>query len=79
MIMPEKLKKFLDENRQGWPPITDPNEPLGLDSLATIRLLTFLETELGYTVQDEELILENFQSVNSIMRMLEGQGVKVTY
>jgi acyl carrier protein len=79
MVMPEKLRKFLDENRQGRPPITDPNEPLGLDSLAMIRLLTFLEIELGYTVQDEELVLENFQSVNSIMRMLEGQGVKMTY
>jgi acyl carrier protein len=76
MVIPEKLREFLNENRQGRPPITDPNEPLHLDSLAIIRLVSFLEVELGYTIQDEELIMQNFESVNRLMRMLEGKGVK---
>ena len=76
MAIPEKLRDFLNENRQGRPPITDPDEPLRLDSLAVVRLLAFLEIEVGYTVQDDELYLENFESVNSIRRMLEGKGIK---
>lgn len=77
MEIPEKLRDFLNENRQGLPPITDPDEPLNLDSLTMMRLVSFLELEVGYTVQDEELTLPNFQSVRTIAQMLQGHGVKL--
>lgn len=77
MEIPQKLRDFLNENRQGRPPVTDPDEPLRLDSLAMMRLVSFLESEVGYTVQDDELTLPNFESVRTISKMLEGKGAKL--
>jgi acyl carrier protein len=37
-----------------------------LDSLGILDLVHFLETEFGFQVADEELLPENFQSVDSI-------------
>jgi acyl carrier protein len=77
MEIPGNLLDFLNEARQPLPPINDADEPLHLDSLAMMRLVSFLETEVGYTVQDEELTLENFQSLRTISRMLQGEGAKM--
>lgn len=77
MEIPPKLRDFLNENRQGRSPIADPDEPLKLDSLAMMRLVSFLESEVGYTVQDDELTLPNFESVRTISKMLEGKGAKL--
>jgi len=77
MEIPDKLREFINESRQPLPPITDSNEPLQLDSLAIIKLVSFLESEIGYTVQDEELILANFENLNAIARMMESRGAKV--
>ena len=77
MEIPDKLREFINESRQPLPPIADSNEPLQLDSLAIIKLVSFLESEIGYTVQDEELILANFENLNAIARMMESRGAKV--
>lgn len=77
MEIPDKLLSFINEARQPLPPINDADEPLHLDSLAMMKLVAFLESELGYTVQDEELTLTNFENLNSVTRMMEGQGSKV--
>ena len=73
----DKLLEFLNEARQPLPPINDADEPLHLDSLALMRLVSFLESEVGYTVEDEELTLENFESLRSISNLLQGQGAKL--
>ena len=77
MEIPQKLRDFINEQRQPLPPVTDPDEPLRMDSLAMMRLVAFLETEVGYTVPDDELALQNFESLRSISRMLEGKGEKM--
>ena len=77
MEIPDRLREFINESRQPLPPIADSNEPLQLDSLAIIKLVSFLESEIGYTVQDEELILANFENLNAIARMMESRGAKV--
>ncbi len=77
MEIPEKLKEFINEQRQPLPPLADANEPLRLDSLGMMRLVSFLESDIGYTVPDEELNLENFESLHSINKMLQGEGVKM--
>jgi acyl carrier protein len=77
MEIPDKLLNFINEARQPLPPINDAEEPLHLDSLAMMKLVAFLEAELGYTVEDEELVLTNFENLNSIGRMMEGQGLKM--
>lgn len=35
-----------------------------LDSLALLRLISFVEEQFGFVVDDGEVVAENFQSVN---------------
>ena len=68
MEIPQKLKEYIDNNRGSLPPITDPDEPLQIDSLGLIRMVAFLENDFGYRIEDEELVAENFAT----LRTLEG-------
>ncbi|SRR5713101_8674449 len=70
MEIPPKLKEYIDNNRGSLPPIADPDEPLQIDSLGLIRLVAFLESELGYRVEDEELIAENFTTLRKLGELL---------
>jgi acyl carrier protein len=70
MEIPPKLKEYIDNNRGSLPPISDPDEPLQIDSLGLIRLVAFLESELGYRVEDEELIAENFATLRALGELL---------
>ena len=70
MEIPQKLKEYIDNNRGSLPPITDPDEPLQIDSLGLIRLVAFLESDLGYRVEDEELIAENFATLRQLGDLL---------
>ena len=70
MEIPQKLKEYIDNNRGSLPPITDPDEPLHIDSLGLIRLVAFLETDLGIRVEDEELIAENFTTLRRLGELL---------
>ena len=71
MEIPPKLKEYLDEARAPLPPISDPDEPLHIDSLALIRLVAFLESDLGIRVEDDELLADNFASLGAIAKLLE--------
>jgi acyl carrier protein len=68
--IPPKLKEYIDNNRGSLPPITDPDEPLQIDSLGLIRLVAFLENDLGIRVEDEELIAENFATLRTMGELL---------
>ena len=70
MEIPPKLKEYIDNNRGSLPPITDPDEPLQIDSLGLIRMVAFLESELGYRVEDEELVAENFATLRKLGELL---------
>ena len=70
MGIPPKLKEYLDNNRGSLPPVTDPDELLQLDSLGVVRLVAFLENDLGYVVENEELIPENFATLRQLGRLL---------
>jgi acyl carrier protein len=70
MEIPPKLKEYLDNYRGSLPPVTDPDEPLHIDSLGVIRLVAFLETDLGIRVEDEELIADNFATLRKISQLL---------
>jgi lauroyl/myristoyl acyltransferase/acyl carrier protein len=52
------------------PPITDPDEPLQLDSLGLVRLVAFLECDFGYRVEDQDLTTKNFATVRAIGELL---------
>jgi acyl carrier protein len=74
MEIPPKLKEYLDNNRSAYrdslPPITDPDEPLQIDSLGLIRLITFLDNELGYRIEDEEMTADNFATLRALGELL---------
>ena len=42
-----------------------------LDSLALLRLIAFLEEQMGVTVDDSEVIPENFETINEIKSFIE--------
>ena len=71
MQIPPKLKEYIDNNRGSLPPVSDPDEPLQIDSLGLIRLVAFLESDFGYRIEDEELIAENFATLRSLGELLE--------
>jgi acyl carrier protein len=76
--LPPKLKEYLDshrtfytdDNRGSLPAITDPDEPLHIDSLGLLRLVAFLENELGYRIEDDELSIENFATLRQLSQLL---------
>ena len=76
MELPPKLKEYIDNNRGSLPPVTDPDEPLQLDSLGLVRLVAFLENDIGYRIEDEELVAENFATVRDDWRVAEGQSAR---
>ena len=45
-----------------------------LDSQGTLELVAFLEERFGIEVADEDLVPENFKSVNSIAAFAERKG-----
>jgi acyl carrier protein len=70
MEIPPKLKEYIDNNRGSLPPVTDPDEPLQIDSLGLIRLVAHLENEFGYRIEDEELVAENFATLRTLGELL---------
>lgn len=72
--LPPKLIDYLNTARAPLPPISDPEEPLQIDSLGLIRLVAFMETDLGIRIEDEELLAENFATVRALGNLLEAKA-----
>jgi len=70
MEIPPKLKECIENNRGSLSPITDPDEPLQMDSLGLVRVIAFLENEFGYRIEDEELLSENFATLRKLGELL---------
>ena len=68
--IPQKLKDYINENRAPLPPVSDPDEPLQIDSLGLIRLVSFMESDCGIRVEDEELVAENFATLRSLEKLI---------
>ena len=47
-----------------------------IDSLGIFQLVSFLEQSYGVRVRDEEIVLENFKSINAIEEFLVGKLAK---
>jgi len=77
MEIPDKFRDFVNEQRQPLPPLVNLDDPLQLDSHGVIRLVAFLETDMGFVVPDDELIPENFENLHTIGQMLAGEGKKM--
>ncbi len=42
-----------------------------IDSLGILEVVTFLERQFGFTVTDEELLPENFESIHSLSNFVQ--------
>ena len=55
----------------------DPNQSLVssgvIDSLAILRLISFLEEKFGVVVEDDEVVPENFETINVIKAFVEAK------
>ena len=73
MNIKEKIKSFLEGETQRQ--VEDDNADLIknglLDSFTMIRLISFIETELGTKVDMEEIGPDNFNSVENIMSTIQ--------
>ena len=48
----------------------DDLEAAGLDSLAFLKVLIFIEAEFGFWMRDEDLVAENIGSANALARYI---------
>ena len=71
MEIPQKLIDYINTSRAPLPPVSDPEEPLQIDSLGLIRLVSFMESDCGIRVEDEELVAENFATLRSLGELIE--------
>ena len=81
MSTKETLKQFMAHellNGAGKAELKDDDELLlsGLiDSLAVVRLIAFIEEDLGIHVPPEDVIIENFQTLQAMSDYLETRQV----
>jgi acyl carrier protein len=77
MTILEALRKFLlaeiavDLGKESLDPDEDLLEQRIIDSMAILKLVLFVEQTFGIEVKDEDLIPENFQSLNSMVEFVE--------
>jgi len=75
MAIPERLVEFLNKSREPEPPISSPDEHLHIDSLGMIRLLAFIQEELGVPIEDDEFTLDNFRTLRSIEQLIQSKAM----
>ena len=77
MTIMGSIEKFLlaevaaDLGKKSLDPDEDLLEQRIIDSLGLLKLVIFLEKFHGIQVNDEEVIPENFQSLNSMVKFVE--------
>ena len=77
MTILQDIEKFLlteiagDLGKQSLDPDEDLLEQRIIDSMGILKLVVFLEETHGIKVMDEDVVPENFQSLNSIVRFVE--------
>jgi acyl carrier protein len=66
------VKEFLFDQREQPLENDDPLIQGGIiDSLGIFLLVAFLENQFGVKVQPQDVILENFENINAIKRLVE--------
>jgi acyl carrier protein len=75
--MKEQIKKYIIENfMYGEGSLTDDQQLFEsgiIDSLGFIKLLSFIDEEFKISIDMSEVTMENFQSVDEIVKTIEGK------
>jgi acyl carrier protein len=73
-IIAARIKKFLAQQFPATKNVGNDDSLLRnglIDSLGILEVVTFLEKEFGFTVSDEELLPENFESVQCLSNLVQ--------
>ena len=68
----EQIREFVGRHIRGWQ-VDDGADIFALgfvNSMFAMQLVTFVETTFGITVEDEDLEIDNFKSVNAIVDLV---------
>jgi acyl carrier protein len=77
MSISEKLEKYMFTEivaklgKKSLNPEEDLLEQGIIDSLGIVKLVSFMEEAFNLKIDDDEIIPENFQSLNSIAKLVE--------
>jgi acyl carrier protein len=77
----KNVEKFLlteiaaDSGKQSLDPDEDLLGQRIIDSLGILKLVVYLEQAHGIKVMDEEIVPENFQSLNSMVKFVEQKAM----
>lgn len=70
----DRLRRFLSEQlRVDVTPVTDDFpliENAVIDSLGIFEIVQFIEEEFGVTVEDEDLVIDNFGTIADIAQLI---------
>jgi len=69
--LPPTLMEYLNQSRGTLPPVSDPDQPLQIDSLGLIRLVAFLESELHIKIEDDELLADHFVTLRALADLIQ--------
>ena len=72
----DRIRKFLEAQFPLVRTLRDQDQLLGdgiLDSLGILEVVSFLESEFGMTVSDEELLPEHFDSISKLAAFVESK------
>jgi len=77
MVLRDKLRAFLVDELDVPSDVLDADYPLlanqVLDSLGLLQVVSFMESECDVQIEDEELVPENFGSINAMVALIEGK------
>ena len=73
----EKVQRFLVDELQAPPEAVGIDYPLianqVIDSMGILQVVSFLESEFSIAVDDEELVVDHFGSISSIVRLVDAK------
>ncbi|KOP81410.1 phosphopantetheine-binding protein [Cytobacillus solani] len=73
-IVTEKVNEVLFEKVSG--DVGDDLFEKGLDSISFIRIIVLLEDELDIEIEDDDILLENFHSIDMICNLIHKYKVE---
>ncbi|HEX2051943.1 MAG TPA: acyl carrier protein [Actinomycetota bacterium] len=76
-MIEDRIRQFIVEHLHGPADRLSNDYPLiehrVVDSLGLMQLVSFLESEYAITIEDEDLVPENFKTIGAIAKLVEAR------
>lgn len=82
MTTADALRQFISRDLPGGRPAAELTDDLPLirkrviDSLGIFQLVSFIESDLGVTIADDEVVLENFESIAALAAFIDAKRAR---